>query len=76
MQDPDLPTARQLVRSTLVALAVAALLLVTVVLPAEYGIDPTGIGRLTGLAEMGEIKSQLAEEAEADRAAAAGTPAD
>jgi len=76
VQDPDLPTARQLVRSTLVALAVAALLLVTVVLPAEYGIDPTGIGRLTGLAEMGEIKSQLAEEAEADRAAAAGTPAD
>ena len=76
MQDPDLPTSRQLVRSTLVALAVAALLLVTVVLPAEYGIDPTGIGRLTGLAEMGEIKSQLAEEAEADRAAAAGAPAD
>ena len=32
-------------RSTVLAIAVAAVLLVTVVLPAEYGIDPTGIGR-------------------------------
>lgn len=28
---------------------VAAALLVTVVLPAEYGIDPTGLGKLSGL---------------------------
>ena len=42
-------------------------LLVTVVLPAEYGIDPTGAGRLLGLNEMGEIKTQLHQEAEADR---------
>ena len=39
----------------------------TVVLPAEYGIDPTGVGGAMGLTEMGEIKTQLAEEAEADR---------
>ena len=38
----ELPTSAQLVRSTLVAAGVAAVLLVTVVLPAEYGIDPTG----------------------------------
>jgi hypothetical protein len=31
------------------AIAVAAVLLVTVVLPAEYGIDPTSAGRLLGL---------------------------
>lgn len=37
------------------------------VLPAEYGIDPTGVGRMLGLQEMGEIKTQLADEAEADR---------
>ena len=63
----ELPTTRQLVRSTLIALAAAIALLFTVVLPAEYGIDPTGIGRALGLAEMGEIKTQLAAEAEADR---------
>ena len=61
----DLPTSRQLVRSTLVAAAAAGALLVTVVLPSEYGIDPTGIGRAVGLTEMGEIKMQLAEEAAA-----------
>ena len=61
-----LPTSRQLVRSTLVALVGAGALLVTVVLPSEYGIDPTGAGRILGLTEMGEIKMQLAEEAAAD----------
>lgn len=63
----ELPTTRQLTRSTIVALAAAAAILVTVVLPAEYAIDPTGVGRLLRLTEMGQIKSQLAKEAEADR---------
>ncbi len=63
----ELPTSRQLIRSTLIALAAAIAILVTAVLPGEYGVDPTGIGRALGLAEMGEIKVQLAEEAEADR---------
>ena len=63
----ELPTSGQLVRSTLIAAGVAAALLVTVVLPAEYGIDPTGVGSVLGLAEMGEIKTQLHQEAEADR---------
>ncbi|MFK7758940.1 MAG: transmembrane anchor protein [Phycisphaerales bacterium] len=40
------------------------MILFTLVLPAEYGIDPTGIGKLTGLQRMGEIKSALASEAE------------
>jgi hypothetical protein len=63
----DLPTPRQLWRSTAIAAGAAAVILFTVVWPSEYGIDPTGIGRVLGLTEMGEIKSQLAEEAEADR---------
>jgi hypothetical protein len=63
----ELPSSAQLVRSTVIAAGVAAALLATVILPAEYGIDPTGIGRVLGLAEMGEIKTQLHQEAEADR---------
>ena len=47
-------------------------ILVTVVLPAEYGIDPTGAGRVLGLTEMGEIKRELAEEVERDRAIHSG----
>ena len=63
----DLPTSTQLLRSTGIAIAAAAVILVTVVMPAEYNRDPTGIGGVLGLTEMGEIKAQLAEEAEADR---------
>ena len=64
----DLPSSRQLLRSTIIAFIVAVVLLVTVVLPSEYAIDPTGVGRMLGLTEMGEIKGQLAEEAAADAA--------
>ena len=73
----DLPSSRQLLRSTIIAIIVAAVLLVTVVLPSEYAIDPTGVGRMLGLTEMGEIKGQLAQEAAADAArdAAAATAA-
>ncbi|MBE1283703.1 MAG: transmembrane anchor protein [Rhodobacteraceae bacterium] len=63
----DLPSSKQLLKSTLIALVAAVAILFTVVLPAEYGIDPTRIGRVLGLTEMGEIKTQLAEEAEADK---------
>lgn len=60
-----------LIRSTLIAAGAAGAILVLFWLPAEYGIDPTGVGALTGLTEMGEIKQQLAAEAEADAQAAA-----
>ncbi|WP_018236829.1 hypothetical protein [Ensifer sp. BR816] len=63
----DLPTSGQLFRSTVLAAAAAAAILVAVVLPSEYGIDPTGAGSALGLTEMGEIKTQLSEEAERDR---------
>lgn len=62
----ELPSSKQLLRSTILAALVAMALLITVVLPAEYGIDPTGIGRVLRLTEMGEIKQQLAAEAAAD----------
>lgn len=70
----ELPTTKQLNRATLVAAGVAAVLLATVVLPAEYGIDPTGIGSAIGLTEMGEAKREAASgtpEAAAPTAAAA-----
>ncbi|WP_454910651.1 transmembrane anchor protein [Stutzerimonas chloritidismutans] len=65
-QRPDLselPSSGQLLRSTLIALIAAGVLLVTVVMPAEYAIDPTGAGRLLGLTQMGALKQTLAEEA-------------
>ena len=50
------PSVASLVRSTAVAAAVAAVLAVTCVWPAEYAIDPTGVGHILGLTQMGETK--------------------
>ena len=69
----DLPTTGKLLRSTALAALIAGGLLVTTVLPAEYGIDPTGIGRALGLTPMGEIKISLAAEARADERVATET---
>lgn len=43
---------RRLLVQTLAALGAATVVAVTAVLPAEYGIDPTGFGRLTGLTRL------------------------
>lgn len=52
-QNQNLPSTRRLLKATGLSMAVAALLLVTVVMPAEYGIDPTGIGDRLGLDVLG-----------------------
>ncbi|MBA3503561.1 MAG: transmembrane anchor protein [Myxococcota bacterium] len=72
----DLPSTRTLLRSTAIAAVVATALLVTVVLPAEYGVDPTGIGDVLGLTEMGKTKLALEKEAAvaAQPATAAAVP--
>lgn len=66
-------TAGGLIRSTLMASGGALAILTFFWLPAEYGVDPTGVGGLLGLTDMGEIKQQLAGEAAAQDAAAAGS---
>ena len=62
----DLPSKAQLFRSSIMAAIGAVVIVVTVYLPAEHAIDPTGVGRVLGLTEMGEIKRELAEEAAQD----------
>ena len=69
----ELPSSQKLIKSTILAAISAVVLLFTVVLPAEYGIDPTGVGKLLRLTEMGQIKQQLAEEAAADAAGLVAT---
>ena len=58
----DLPTSSQLLKSTMVAIGVGCTLLILVILPAEYGTDPTGVGELLGLKKMGEIKIRLNQD--------------
>ena len=69
----ELPSSQKLIKSTILAAISAVVLLFTVVLPAEYGIDPTGVGKLLRLTEMGQVKQQLADEAAADAAGLVAT---
>jgi hypothetical protein len=49
---PTMPTAGGLLKRLAIAAVVGALIVVCVVMPAEYRKDPTGFGRLTGLLEL------------------------
>lgn len=51
---PAPPSRKKLLIGSAVALAVAAVGLVVFVLPAEYGIDPTGAGKALGLTRLSE----------------------
>jgi len=64
----ELPSTKRLIKLTIIAAVSAGILLVTVVMPAEYGIDPTGVGKALGLQKMGEIKMSLAAEVAAEEA--------
>lgn len=59
LESQPVPSLRQLHISTAVGLLVGAVVLVTTVLPAEYGIDPTGLGSRMNLTGMGELKLAL-----------------
>ncbi|ORU89520.1 MAG: hypothetical protein A6F71_00705 [Cycloclasticus sp. symbiont of Poecilosclerida sp. M] len=61
MNDLDHPiqSVKYLLKATAVSLALAGLLLVIAILPAEFGIDPTGLGK-----KMGLLALAPAEEAE------------
>ncbi len=46
-----------LIKASVVASVIAAFVLVTAILPAEYNIDPTGIGKALGLTEISQAAS-------------------
>jgi hypothetical protein len=52
-----------LLKATFAASAVAAIVLVIAILPAEYNIDPTGIGQSLGLTQLSQSNLALAEAA-------------
>jgi hypothetical protein len=53
------PSTRRLVKSIAAALVAALLILVIVVLPAEYNIDPTGLGGAMGLTAISKPSRTL-----------------
>jgi hypothetical protein len=55
------PSLSTLLRTTVIAVVVAGAILVAFVLPAEYGIDPVGVGRRLGLTEIASPTVTVAE---------------
>jgi hypothetical protein len=56
------PGLASLVRALLIALSVAATLLVLVILPAEFSLDPTGIGARIGLLGISAAEPAATEQ--------------
>ena len=71
MSEPLLPSQPRILAATAVALAVGVALLVVAVLPAEYGIDPLGTGRMLGLTALAGVS----ETPEPPSAATVSAPA-
>jgi hypothetical protein len=70
--DGALETARDRIMVALgAALLVSGVILVVAVLPAEFGVDPTGIGARLGLTAMNDVQKRL-EQFTATRATEAG----
>ncbi len=53
---PPVPSLKNLFISTLLAIILAIIILTTAILPAEYGIDPTGLGEVMGLTVLAPAK--------------------
>jgi hypothetical protein len=56
------------------ALLVAGVILIVAVLPAEFGVDPTGVGRRLGLTAMSDVARQVDALSEGRTAGAGGAP--
>jgi len=57
------PTKKQLLAGTLTALLIGSLVIAFGILPAEYGIDPTGFGGATGLTKIRDMQPMGAQNA-------------
>jgi hypothetical protein len=61
MDREGLPSTKSLIKATGVAALIGLLVLIIAILPAEYGIDPTGLGQKMGLTMLS--KAEAAEPA-------------
>ena len=59
-------TKPALLKYTIFSLLFAAITLVTIILPAEYNIDPTGIGHKLGLTVFHDVKADEATKSSAE----------
>lgn len=72
LTDTHVVPKKDLLRGTVFAAIVAAVILTVAVLPAEYGLDPTGLGKAMGLTKL---KADSATPAIASNSAVVQAPA-
>lgn len=54
MNNIEPPSSQTLIKATVISIVAAVIILALVILPAEYGVDPTGFGAATGLTELND----------------------
>ena len=57
--NPPLLETKQIVKATIAALLLGTLLFVAAVLPAEYGVDPMGTGKLFGFSRLQQVNAPV-----------------
>lgn len=57
MDREGLPSTKSLIKATGVAAIIGLLVLIIAILPAEYGIDPTGLGQKMGLTMLSQASA-------------------
>ena len=73
-QSPETPSMRKLAKATVLALIVAGVVLIVAILPAEYGIDPFGIGEVLGLVVLSDPAAATAGDVRPDGLVAEESP--
>lgn len=53
----------KIIKLVIISFVIGLALLVTAIMPAEYGIDPIGVGKVMGFNELYEAQNEKAEEA-------------
>jgi len=61
------PSPRNILIASALAFIVAVIILLAVILPAEFGVDPLGTGRLTGLSALSNPINPFEEQLEVHR---------
>jgi len=69
--DSHLPSTARILKATLIAFLVAVVIVVTAILPAEYGVDPLGTGAALGLLSLSKADVKQPETPKGNVAAPA-----
>ena len=71
---PPVQSLKTLVLSSIISVVIAAVVLIIVVLPAEYDIDPTGLGKAMGLTVLSDLGNSQNQQSISPQTSTAQSP--